>query len=420
MSATLYSLGEHLRTSLQGGSLFAILAAFAFGVFVGFTPCLYPILPITVSYIGSIARGSKLNGFIYSLIYVLGMAIVYSTIGVITAITGSQIGRIWSNGWVLLILANFFILLALWQLKVIQISVPQIIRGAGPRRRGALGALLVGGASGLVVGPCTLPGLAAMVTLIGANAHGGSAGALIFGAAAMFAYSLGLGSLAIVCGTFSGILTNLPRSGAWLNAIEKTFAILLILVAECFLIYLGQNARFPLLSSLTAPNAPAAAENSPGPATPVTGGGAAVGSTAPGWQLNDSDGKPVALSDYRGKKGVLMAYFATWCAACMEEVPSLIAFQNRYKDRAIELIGVDFDQPAHVVKQFAEARKVNYRLVLDPAGAVATGYGVVGFPTFVGIDATGAVRYRDNVLPADLDALVRQLETGAAAEGRKP
>ena len=178
MSATLYSLGEHLRTSLQAGSIFAILAAFAFGVFVGFTPCVYPILPITVTYIGSIARGSKLNGFIYSLIYVLGMAIVYATIGVITAITGGQIGRIWNNGWVLLALANFFILLALWQLKVVQIPVPQIIRGAGPRRNGALGALLVGGASGLVVGPCTLPGLAAMVTLIAAGAHGGSAGSL--------------------------------------------------------------------------------------------------------------------------------------------------------------------------------------------------------------------------------------------------
>ena len=420
MSATLYSLGEHLRTSLQGGSIFAILAAFAFGVFVGFTPCVYPILPITVTYIGSIARGSKLNGFIYSLIYVLGMAIVYSTIGVITAITGGQIGRIWNNGWALLALANFFMLLALWQLKVIQISVPQIIRGASPRRRGALGALLVGGASGLVVGPCTLPGLAAMVTLIGANAHGGSAGSLIFGALAMFAYSLGLGSLAIVCGTFCGILTNLPRSGAWLNAIEKTFAILLILVAEGFLIYLGQNAKFPLLSSLTAPSTPAGAGISPTPATPRTGGGAVVGNPTPDWQLNDPDGKPVALGDYRGKKGVLMAFFATWCAACIEEVPSLIAFQSRYKDRSVELIGVDYDQPAHVVKQFAEASKVNYKLVLDADGTVAAAYGVVGFPTFVGIDAAGTIRYFNNVLPGDLDALVKQLETGGAAEVKKP
>jgi thiol:disulfide interchange protein DsbD len=389
-------------------------------MFVGFTPCVYPILPITVAYIGSIARGSKLNGFIYSLIYVLGMAIVYSTIGVITAITGGQVGRIWNNGWVLLALANFFILLALWQLKVIQISVPQIIRGAGPRRRGALGALLVGGASGLVVGPCTLPGLAAMVTLIGANARGGSAGSLIFGAAAMFAYSLGLGSLAIACGTFSGILTNLPRSGAWLSAIEKTFAILLIAVAECFLVYLGQNAKFPLLSSLTAPNAAAAVGISPTSAIPRIGSGAVAGNPAPDWQLNDPEGKPVALGDYRGKKGVLMVFFATWCAACMEEVPGLIAFQSRYEGRPVELIGVDYDQPAHVVKQFAEAGKVNYKLVLDPDGAVATVYGVVGFPTFVGIDAAGTIRYLDNVLPGDLDALVKQLQTGGAVEVKKP
>jgi thiol:disulfide interchange protein DsbD len=420
MSATLYSLGEHLRTSLQSGSIFAVLAAFAFGVFVGFTPCVYPILPITVAYIGSIARGSKINGFIYSLIYVLGMAIVYSAIGVITAITGSQIGRIWNNGWALLALANFFIFLALWQLKVIQISMPQIIQSASPRRRGALGALLVGGASGLVVGPCTLPGLAAMVTLVGASARAGSAGSLIFGAAAMFAYSLGLGGLVIVCGTFSAILTNLPRSGAWLNAVEKTFAMLLIAVAECFLIYLGQNAKFPLLSSLTAPNTPAAVGISPAPATARTGSGAVVGNPAPDWRLNDLAGKPVALGDYRGKKGVLMAFFATWCAACMEEVPGLTAFQSRYDGRPVELIGVDYDQPAQVVKQFAEARKVNYKLVLDPDGAVATAYGVVGFPTFVGIDAAGTIRYVDNALPGDLDPLVKQLETGGAAEVRQP
>jgi cytochrome c-type biogenesis protein len=420
MSAIVYSLGEHLRASLQGGSLFAIVLAFVFGVFVGFTPCVYPILPITVAYIGSIARGSKLNGFLYSLVYVLGMAVVYSTIGVITVLAGGQIGRIWNNGWVLLVLANLFILLALWQLRVIQIPLPQIIRGAGPRRNGALGALLVGGASGLVVGPCMLPGLFAMVTLIDAHAHGGSTGSVIFGAVAMFAYSLGLGSLAVICGTFSGILTNLPRSGAWLNVIEKVFAVLLILVAECFLIYLGQNSKFPPLNLLTVRSRPAAEGPAPMPAAPKAGGGTTVGNPAPDWRLNDPDGKPVALSDYRGKKGVLMAFFATWCAECMEEVPSLIAFQSKYKDRAVELIGVDNDQPAHVVKQFAEARKVNYKLLLDPDGTVATAYGVKGFPTFVGIDAGGAIRYVANVLPGDLDALVKQLETGAAAESKQP
>jgi len=175
-----------------------------------------------------------------------------------------------------------------------------------------------------------------------------------------------------------------------------------------------------LLSSLMASSARPAAQTAPAPPSSATGGATAVGSPAPGWRLNDPDGQPVALEDYRGRKGILMAFFATWCAACMEEVPDLIAFQEKYKDWPVELIGVDYDQPAHVVKQFAEARKVNYQLVLDHEAAVATAYGVLGLPTFVGIDAAGTIRFVDNVLPRNLDALVRQLETGAPAKRKTP
>jgi peroxiredoxin len=191
-------------------------------------------------------------------------------------------------------------------------------------------------------------------------------------------------------------------------------------VAEGFLIYLGQNAKFPLLSSLMASSTPAAARILPTAPAPGAGGGPVVGNPAPDWRLNDLDGRTVSLRDYRGEKGVLMAFFATWCAACVDEVPSLIAFRNRYKDRPIELIGVDYDQPAHVVKRFGEAHKVNYKLVLDTDGAVAAAYGVVGFPTFVGIDAAGTIRYSDNALPGDLDTFVKQLETAGSAEGRNP
>jgi len=162
------------------------------------------------------------------------------------------------------------------------------------------------------------------------------------------------------------------------------------------------------------------ARTSPTPAQPGRLISATVGNQAPDWQLNDLDGKPVKLSDFRAKKGVLLAFFATWCPYCMEEVPSLIAFQNAYKDRSVELIGVDLDQPAQVVKRFAEERKINYKLLLDPGGRVTTTYGVVGIPALVGIDATGTVRYLANGLPENLDALVKQLEAGGAAEVKKP
>jgi peroxiredoxin len=153
-------------------------------------------------------------------------------------------------------------------------------------------------------------------------------------------------------------------------------------------------------------------------AEPTSASPVAVGKPAPDWALSGLDGKPVRLSDFRGKKGVLLVFFATWCPYCMEEVPSLIAFQNKYKDAKVELIAVDIGQPANVVKSFAEARKVNYRLVLDMDEKVATAYGVTGIPTNIAIDAAGTIRYMDNPFPRDVDALVKQLEpaSGGAAK----
>lgn len=417
-------IGTSLSHLLQQGSFVAVLLAFVFGMFVGFTPCVYPVLPLTVSYIGRLSRGSRLNGFLYSLVYVLGMAVVYSALGIVAAIFGSQVGKLWSNGWVLLLLANFFLVLALWQLNVIQIPMPQFLSGGG-RRSGFIGALTVGAASGLVVGPCTLPGLAAVLALIQAGVReGGSAGSVVFGAAAMFAYSLGLGSLIVICGTFSGFLANLPKSGKWLGVIEKVFAILMILVAEFFLIYLGQNAKFPLLSTFAAAGArasaqPASADTSaaqPAPAVPAAAPVAAAqgANLAAAWTLKDVNDKTVSLTDYRGRKGVVMVFFATWCPSCMEEVPALIAFQDKYKGRSIEVVAIGVGQPLQVYRRFVEERKVNYRVVADEDSAVAEKYGVTGIPLILGVDVNGAIIHNDHALPRDLDAFVKRLETGSA------
>lgn len=412
-------IGTLLKTFLEQGSVFGIFFAFLFGVFVGFTPCVYPVLPVTVSYIGRVSRGSKLNGFLYSLVYVLGMALVYSAIGIVAAMVGSQVGKLWSNGWVLLLLANLFIVLALWQLNVIQIPVPQFISGGGERRSGFLGALAVGAASGLVVGPCTLPGLAAVLALIQSGVReGGSAGSVLFGAAAMFAYSLGLGSLIIICGTFSGFLANLPKSGKWLAVVEKVFAVLMILAAEFFLIYLGQSATFPLLSRVMAPVAERQAVDAVAPSSlPAKPAGSAAGApeaaVAAPWTLKDVEEKTVSLSDYRGKKGVVLVFFATWCPSCMEEVPDLIAFREKYKSRSVEVVAIGVGQPLQVYKRFVAEAKVNYRVVADEDSAVAGRYGVTGIPLVLGIDVTGRIVYNDHVLPKDRDGFVKRLETGA-------
>lgn len=146
------------------------------------------------------------------------------------------------------------------------------------------------------------------------------------------------------------------------------------------------------------------------PVTAAAPAKAEVGQPAPNWTLPSVDGQPVSLADYRGKKGVLLVFFATWCPHCMKEVPDLIAFQNKYKGRNVEVVGVAVDQNAPVIRRFAEQHKTNYTLVLDEGGKVAGTFGVIGVPTNVGIDAAGVVRYLDNPLPHDLDKLAKQLE----------
>lgn len=146
---------------------------------------------------------------------------------------------------------------------------------------------------------------------------------------------------------------------------------------------------------------------------PAPAHGIAIGASAPDWTLQDLGGNAVQLSEFRGKKGVVVVFFATWCAICMEEVPDLIAFQKQFENEPVALLGIGVDQPAAVLQRFADNRKVNYRILPDPGGAVAAQYHVVGVPTIYGIDAQGVVRYSAHGLPADKQALVRQLVPAA-------
>ena len=142
-----------------------------------------------------------------------------------------------------------------------------------------------------------------------------------------------------------------------------------------------------------------------------------VGQPAPEWSLKGLDGQAVTLSQFKGNKGVVMVFFATWCPICMDEVPQLKSFQTRYDKRRIAFVAINVEQPAHTVEQFIKAKGVNYKVLLDEDGSVSAKYGleVTGLPLILGIDAAGVVRHMDNALPGDLDAFVASLEPAVAA-----
>lgn len=229
-------LASSFQGYLQAGSALAYLAVFAGGVLISFTPCIYPVLPITVGYIGSRSGGSRGRGFFLSVSYVLGMSATYAALGSVAALSGSVFGQAAASPLVHILVGNVCILMALSLFDLFHLPAIPFLPGNGWRkdRGGIAGAFAVGAVSGLVVGPCTAPVLGALLLYVGTRQN------VPFGASLLFVFALGMGMLLLLAGTFTGFLAGLPRSGRWLEAVKKGFGVLLVLVGEYYLVEAGK------------------------------------------------------------------------------------------------------------------------------------------------------------------------------------
>ncbi len=257
-------LTQMLNDAVESGSVLIYFFVFAGGVLASFTPCTYPVLPLTVGYIGNMAGGSKFRGFLLSLTMVSGMALVYAIIGTVFAALGMQFGAIWANGWAVFAIAWFFILMSLFLLDIFTFPTPKFLynlqaKVGGKKRKGFTGALLVGGVSGLVVGPCTGPILAIVIVAVSTTLQEAQGAAfayqLLAGGSKLFLFGLGQGTLILLAGTFVGFLTYMPKSGQWMVAVKKGFAVLIIAGASLLLVYVGQATDFPELTQLISGDA---------------------------------------------------------------------------------------------------------------------------------------------------------------------
>lgn len=227
---------NELVNYISTAPLLAVLLAFAGGVLTSFTPCTYPLIPITVGFIGARAT-SKLKGFSLSLFYVLGLAIVYSILGGIAALTGQFFGEIATNPWSHLIVANLCLFFGLAMLDVFIIQPPQIFYRLQPKKMtgyNAVSALFVGGMSSLVAAPCTVPVLGVLLSFVAGQQN------VTLGMFMLFFFAFGMGTLLILVGTFTGLLSSLPKSGRWQQRVKRFLALLMIGAAQYFLIRAGQ------------------------------------------------------------------------------------------------------------------------------------------------------------------------------------
>jgi len=230
------NLINNLSGYIQGSVLLAFAAAYVGGLVISFTPCTYPLIPVTVGFIGAQGATSRLRGFLLSLFYVTGLAVTYAALGAIAALSGKIFGQLQTTPLVYFIMANICLIMGLAMLDVFRISIPvpqKILQYTGGGKKGFLPSFLLGMASGFVIGPCTAPALGVLLGFVALKTH------VLMGIGLLFVFAFGMGTLLILVGTFAGVIAALPRSGVWMTAINRVFGVILIGAAEYFLYTAG-------------------------------------------------------------------------------------------------------------------------------------------------------------------------------------
>lgn len=215
---------------LKDGNLWLVIAGFfGLGLLLSLTPCVLPMIPILSSIIVGAKPGRKLQGFLLSLAYVLGMALAYSMAGVAAAYSGQLLSSALQTAPVLVVTALLFVALALSMFGFYELRLPATwqdrILGISSRLKGGqlLGVFLMGAISALIVSPCVAAPLAGALVYI-SQTHD-----LLLGGSALFALSIGMGIPLLLIGTSVGSL--LPKAGPWMNSVRYAFGVLLLAVA---------------------------------------------------------------------------------------------------------------------------------------------------------------------------------------------
>jgi cytochrome c-type biogenesis protein len=247
------SLFAELKVALEAGTVSsyfgALLLAYFGGVLSSFTPCVYPMIPITMGFIGGTAERSVKAGWVLSSFYVLGMAVVYTVLGIAASISGKIFGTFTNTPIWYLTLGLIMSVSALWMLGVIKLDPNVIVArflhtrakhkqntvtGVVERNEGSiLGAFVLGASSGFIASPCTTPILTTILSYI-ANEK-----SIIFGGLLMFTFALGLGTILVAIGTFTGAMKLLPRSGKWLDGVKLVSGLLILGLSQYFVFKAG-------------------------------------------------------------------------------------------------------------------------------------------------------------------------------------
>jgi len=379
---------------LAEGSLLAFGAAFAGGVLTSLTPCVYPLIPTTVSIFGARSATSRRQAMALSALYVLGIATTYSALGAGAALTGRAFGSVMQNPWAIGFVALVLAAMAASMFGAFDVALPAALQArlSGVGGAGRAGSFAMGLVSGIIAAPCTGPVLAAALAFVAAR------GSVAFGLGIMFTYALGMGLLFFVIGAFS---VSLPKSGAWMEVVKSLFGVALLAAAGVFL-----QGAFPalrplfsaarwaglaaagaaglgvLLGALHASFAGRPFERllkAAGVALAVGGVVYAAGAAgsrertraAASFAWVHSYDQAIALARAE-RRPVIIDFWADWCTAC-KELDRIAWSDPRVREAASAFVAVKLDGTD----------------ASDAFTDQAARFGVVGMPTVVFLDAKG-------------------------------
>lgn len=206
----------------ERGLFLSLFFIFLGGLALNLTPCVYPLIPITISYFGSQASGSKAQSILMGIFYALGMSVTYSALGLFAALSGSLLGTALQNPLVVLFVAAILVALGTSMFGAFEIRVPQKLALAGNKNRsGLFGSLVMGLLVGFIAAPCIGPFVLSLLVYVG------QIGEPFLGFLLFFVLSLGLGLPYIFLAAFSSSLSKLPRSGEWMEGVKILFGLIM-------------------------------------------------------------------------------------------------------------------------------------------------------------------------------------------------
>ena len=214
---------EFFEQLIVSHSVWGIFASFIAGVVASFSPCIYPLIPVTLGIMGAYSIRSKKKAFLASFIFVLGIAIVYTLLGIISASFGVFLG-VNPVSYIVIGLVLLILGLSMWKL----IKIPFMRISFLCEKKQSL--LVTGMIAGLAGIPCIFPIMGTILSMISLQKN------IIYGGCALFSFSIGYGLLLMILGTCASLISKLPKSGIWLIIIERCIGGLLIFSGSYFLV----------------------------------------------------------------------------------------------------------------------------------------------------------------------------------------